>query len=116
MSSSSSRTSQQETNPYHVGYDQSDTAGNRRDNSICPAQRPPPPDYLMWSILSAIFCFMPTGLVAVYHAIKATDYFEAGALVEGEVAQLRSRKFIIISCAIGSIIFVVTGVTLGTVY
>lgn len=135
MQSSSSRTTQLDTNPYHVGYDQSEVQvcrPSRRDDRICPVHTtgkcplvaqppifdgiPPPRDYMMWSIVTCIFCFMPTGLVAVYHAVKATEHFEAGAIVEGEKAQLKSKKFIFISAAIGGAILVLTSIILGVLY
>lgn len=120
-------------NPYHVGYDQSDEVRVGEDLKlhndtnltgtylvkqpkvlvgVIPSGR----DYMMWSILACIFCFMPTGVVALYYANKANNDLDSGSLLEAEHAQRQSRKFIVLSVLIGSVLLVVVSVVLGLLY
>ena len=42
------------------------------------AYRPAPPSYLVWSILSTLFCCLPFGIVSIVHAARVDSRWAAG--------------------------------------
>lgn len=66
-----------------------------------PIGAPPPPDYLIPSILVCLFCFCPTGIVAVYYAHRRTQLVAEGDMEEAQRSANCARNLMIASFACG---------------
>lgn len=56
-----------------------------------PASVPPIPNYLVWSILTTIFCCLPFGIVSIVHAAKV-DGLRAAGDIPGAMDASRKAK------------------------
>ncbi|XP_070537652.1 proline-rich transmembrane protein 1-like [Ptychodera flava] len=67
----------------------------------------PPNDYLVWSILSCIFCFWPTGIAAI---VKSLDVRKAVSMGDREKAERSSKitKYLILATIIVGVILLIT--------
>ena len=74
------------------------------------AQGPPPDNYLVWAILTTLFCFWPTGIVAIVNAANVNSRWAAGdvqgAMAASEGAKKWSKWTAIIA-AIGLVLIIV---------
>lgn len=55
------------------------------------AERSKPENYLLWAILSALFCFLPFGIVAIVYALQVDRAWSDGD-VEGAVKSSEKAK------------------------
>lgn len=62
---------------------------------------PMPPTYLLWAILSLIFCCMPAGIVAVIMASQVSSKYYQGDLEGAKRASRRAEIWIIVSFVLG---------------
>jgi hypothetical protein len=70
--------------------------------------RPPKPDnYLVWAILTTIFCCLPFGIVSIVQASKVDTLYYNGQYDEAEVKSKEAKKWAIISAASILAIFVI---------
>lgn len=60
--------------------------------------------YLVLAILSAVVCFLPTGIPAVVFAAKADSYREKGMAEKADGALRNARVWIVVSVAVGAVI------------
>jgi ABC-type Fe3+ transport system permease subunit len=60
--------------------------------------------YLGWAIASAVLCFLPTGLVAVYFAWKSQQALESGDRENAAGLARRARRWFIGTVIIGGIV------------
>jgi predicted RNA-binding Zn-ribbon protein involved in translation (DUF1610 family) len=51
---------------------------NLQQPYMLPTYITPPPDYLIWSILSLVFCCVPLGIVALIYSIQCKSAIAAG--------------------------------------
>ncbi|MBF0556491.1 MAG: CD225/dispanin family protein [Nitrospirae bacterium] len=70
------------------------------------------PDYLVWSILSALFCCLPVGIVAIVYSAQVGTKFRAGDIAGARYSSKRAKAWCWIALAswagfavIGSIAF-----------
>ena len=60
--------------------------------------------YLGWAIASAVLCFLPTGLVAVYFAWKSQQALVAGDRDSAGALARRARRWFIGTVIIGGVL------------
>lgn len=69
-------------------------------------------DYLLWSVLTLIFCFWPLAIPAVYFSVKCMNARNRGDITEAIRFSARARLFILLSVIGG---FVLLGWVVATV-
>lgn len=67
--------------------------------------RNPPKDFRMGAILSAIFCFFPLGLLAIYYSFRTEKLFRSGNLSGSITASERTRLLINLTLLMGSLLW-----------
>lgn len=75
-----------------------------------PTPRPRPeavPTYLAHAILVTLFCFLPTGIVAIVYAARVSSQLAAGDYDGALQSSRRARKWCWVSFAAGLVIAVV---------
>lgn len=60
-----------------------------------------PSDYLMSSVLACLFCFWPTGLLAIYFAWESRQLADAGDIANAQIMSTRARNLMLLSVLIG---------------
>lgn len=59
-----------------------------------PAPAGPPPDnYMVWAVLSTIFCFMPLGIVAIIKATEVNSKWAIGDVAGAHQASQEAKKW-----------------------
>ena len=71
----------------------------------------PPSNYLVLAILTTLFCFLPTGIVALIYASRVDAYVHAGAWGEAYEASRKAKNWSIITAAVGAL-FIIVGIIL----
>lgn len=69
-------------------------------------QGPKPPSYLVWAILTTLFCCLPFGIVSIVFAARVDSKYNAGDLEGSRIASDSAKKWAIIS-AVTSIVLIV---------
>jgi hypothetical protein len=64
----------------------------------------PPPNYLVWAILSTIFCCLPLGIASIVFAAQVNSKWSAGDVAGAQGASRKAKQFAIWSAAAGAII------------
>lgn len=65
----------------------------------------PPPNYLVWAILTTIFCCLPFGIASIVFAAQVNGKFASGDVAGAEAAAKKAKLFAIIS-AVSGLVFV----------
>jgi predicted secreted protein len=84
-----------------------------------PGQPPmgtPPPNYLVWSILTTIFCCLPLGIVSIVFAAQVNGKWAMGDVAGAEDSSRKARQFAIwsvVAAAIIGVLYIVFFVILG---
>ena len=68
-----------------------------------PTGATPPPNYLVWSILTTLFCCLPAGIVSIIFAAQVNSKFAAGDYAAAESASNNAKRWAIISAVVGLI-------------
>jgi hypothetical protein len=71
-----------------------------------PLMTAPVPNYMVWAILVTLFCFLPTGIVAIVFASQVSSKLAAGDRAGAVEASNKAKMWTIISVVVG-IVFVV---------
>jgi hypothetical protein len=66
----------------------------------------PPENYLIWAILSTLFCCWPVGIVSIVHASKVESAFNRGAYNGALDASQKAKKWALISAISAGIVWV----------
>jgi Interferon-induced transmembrane protein len=66
-----------------------------------------PDNYLVWAILSTIFCCLPFGIVSIIYSTKVTGLWAQGQYAEALAASNNAKKWAIIAAIVGPIISVI---------
>jgi Interferon-induced transmembrane protein len=77
----------------------------------------PPPNYLVWAILSTIFCFLPLGIVSIVFSAQVNSKWATGDVAGAQRASELAKKLTIwtvVVGVIGDVIGVVALIALGT--
>ncbi len=75
-----------------------------------PYQQPgagPPPNYLVWAILSTLFCCLPLGIVSIVFAAQVNAKYSAGDVTGAQVSSKKARQFAIWAAIAGVIVGVI---------
>lgn len=67
----------------------------------------PPRSYLLFSVLVTIFCFFPTGFVALFNALRVNSLWKAQQHDKARKASRRARNWGLLTLAIGIVAIVV---------
>jgi hypothetical protein len=72
---------------------------NTEQPTQVPDAKPPyaPENYLIWTILSTLFCCWPVGIVSIVHATKVESKFNQGDYNGALDASQKAKKWAIIS-------------------
>lgn len=66
-------------------------------------------NYLVWSILSTVFCCLPGGIVAIIYSCKVNTAIELGNYVMAQEASKKAKMWNIISLCVGLVTTLVYG-------
>jgi predicted secreted protein len=66
----------------------------------------PPPNYLVWAILTTIFCCLPLGVVSIVFSTQVNSKWALGDVAGAQEASVKARKFAIWSAVTSAIIIV----------
>lgn len=67
----------------------------------------PPRSYLAFAVLVTIFCFWPTGIVALVNALRVNSLWKTQEHDKARKASRRARNWGLVSLAIGIVVLVV---------
>ncbi|KAL5007650.1 hypothetical protein ScPMuIL_016456 [Solemya velum] len=73
-------------------------------------------DYFVPAILAMIFCFWPTGIIALIKASNARSAMSRGDTVEAETESKKAKTWVIVSIVVGVIMIVLVGIMAGLQY
>jgi interferon-induced transmembrane protein len=65
------------------------------------------PNYLVWAILVTLFCFLPTGIVAIVFASQVNTKLAAGDVAGAVEASNKAKMWTIISAVVGVVVLVI---------
>ena len=71
-------------------------------------------DYLVWSILALIFCAWPLAIPAIVFSVRANNLKRRGDLAQAQIEAHRARLWILLSVALGIVVWIYIGWTLAT--
>ena len=79
---------------------------------------PPKPDsYLVWAILTTIFCCLPFGIVSIVYAARVDGAYASGDYATAMSASQNAKKWAIVAAVVGVVVvilyiflFIVAGV------
>jgi hypothetical protein len=66
--------------------------------------------HLGWAVASAMVCFLPVGLVAVFFSLRAHRAVEEGRLEEAARTSRRARHWIVAAIVAGCAIYLLVGI------
>ena len=72
--------------------------------------RPNIPNYLVWSILSTIFCCLPFGIVAIVYASKVNSNLAIGNIFKAQRASDKAKNWTLASFICGIIYLIIIGI------
>jgi len=73
----------------------------------------PPPNYLVWAILSTVLCCLPLGVASIVFAAQVNNKWTMGDVAGAQIASRRARQFAIwsaISAGVIAVLYVVIAV------
>jgi len=79
-----------------------------------PLQQPqsPPPNYLVWAILTTIFCCQITGIVSIVYAAQVNSKWAAGDFNGAMNSSKNAKTWAWIGFGIGLLVFIVYAILL----
>ncbi len=75
-----------------------------------PAYGTPPPNYLVWAILSTIFCCLPLGIVSIVFAAQVNSKWATGDAAGAQESSNKAKQWAIWSAVAGVIVGVLYAV------
>ena len=73
-----------------------------------PMGRQKPDNFLVWAILTTVFCCLPTGIVAIVYANKVDTLWFAKRYDEAELAAKNARLWTFVSVGVGVVWCMIT--------
>lgn len=70
------------------------------------AAGPPPPNYLVWAILTTLFCCLPAGIVSIVKAASVNGKWNAGDHAGAHEASRQARTWAVVSAGVGLVVIV----------
>ena len=71
-----------------------------------PGQRAPD-NYLVWAILTTVFCCLPLGIVSIVYSTKVSGLWSQGRYAEAQAAADNAKKWAILSAIVGAVVGVI---------
>lgn len=68
----------------------------------------PPPNYLVWAILSTILCCVPAGIVSIVFATKVNSKWQAGDQAGALKASNNAKTWAIVAAVLGVIVGIIS--------
>jgi len=69
-------------------------------------QGSPPPNHLVWAILSTLFCCLPLGIASIVFAAQVNGKWTAGDVAGAQDASKKARQFALWATIVGVVIAV----------
>ncbi len=79
-------------------------------------QGEPPNNYLVWAILTTLFCFLFTGIVSIVYATQVSSRWQAGDVAGAHDASGKAKMWAIITAVIGILGYAVVAVFVFAVF
>lgn len=76
---------------------------------------PPPPNHLVWGILTTVFCCLPFGILSILQAAKVNRLWLEGRTDDAREAARSAKKWAIVAVVTGFVLLVLVAVLFGTV-
>jgi len=73
-------------------------------------QGTPPPNYLVWAILTTIFCCLPLGIVSIVFSTQVNSKWALGDVGGAQDASVKAKRFAIWSAIAWAVIAVLSGI------
>lgn len=90
------------------GYQQQPQAPGYGYQQQSPLQAPEKPDtYMVWAILTTLFCCLPLGVVSIVYASKVDTLYFAGRYDEAEDASRNAANWALWSAIVGVIVILI---------
>ena len=70
----------------------------------------PPPNHLVWAILSTLFCCLPLGIASIVFAAQVNSKYAAGDFTGAQESSRKARSFALWATIIGLVLAVLYGV------
>lgn len=70
----------------------------------------PPPNYLVWAILSTLFCCLPLGVASIVFAAQVNSKWAMGDYAGAQDSSQKAKKFAIWSAIAGVVVGVLYGI------
>jgi hypothetical protein len=71
-----------------------------------PPMGPPPQNYLVWSILTTLFCCMPLGVASIVFSAQVNGKWAAGDFAGAQESSRKAKQFALWSAIIGAVVSV----------
>ena len=68
------------------------------------AQGAPPPNYLVWAILSTVLCFLPLGIASIVFSTQVNSKWALGDVAGAQDSSAKAKKFAIWSAIAWAIV------------
>ena len=70
----------------------------------------PPPNYLIWAILSTVLCCLPFGIVSIVFAAQVNGKWAAGDVAGAQESSAKAKKWAIWAVVAGIITIIIYGI------
>ena len=67
-------------------------------------QGTPPPNYLVWAILSTIFCCLPFGIASIVFAAQVNGKWNSGDRAGAQDSSAKAKRFAISAAVVGVVV------------
>jgi predicted secreted protein len=68
---------------------------------------PPPPNYLVWAILTTLFCCLPFGIASIVFSAQVNGKWSSGDFAGAQNSSTKARQFAIAAAACGVVVIVI---------
>ena len=72
----------------------------------------PPANYLVWSILTTIFCCLPLGIVSIVFSTQVNSKWALGDVAGAQESSAKAKRFAIWAAVAGVIVTVLYGIAI----
>jgi predicted secreted protein len=66
----------------------------------------PPPNHLVWAILSTLFCCLPLGIASIVFAAQVNSKYAAGDIAGAQDSSNKARQFALWATIIGVVLII----------
>lgn len=70
----------------------------------------PPPNYLIWAILSTVLCCLPLGIASIVFAAQVNGKWAAGDVAGAQESSAKAKKFAIWAAIAGVVFIIIYGI------